>query len=126
MISLSDWINRNSFLILFIKSCIPFLPARPEKPSTIVAPHEMEMMNLVPQDSAHPLYRDSPPCRKMRHNFLLDSMVIENVKLSNTKMKENSGLSVSNMNDQELVFKKNTAGTQECLAYTMSKEGFKK
>jgi len=70
----------------------------------------MKMINLVPQDSAHPLYDDRPEYTRMRHNFLLDSMIQDKIDPTNPKFKESSGLVVKNMNGRDMVFQRKSDG----------------
>ncbi|XP_076046477.1 uncharacterized protein LOC143028379 isoform X1 [Oratosquilla oratoria] len=51
--------------------------AQSEAPKTIIAGDHFRVMNLVPQDSPHPLYDDSEENTALRRKFLLDHMFSE-------------------------------------------------
>ncbi|XP_069166597.1 uncharacterized protein [Procambarus clarkii] len=73
-------------------------------PKTVLSPASGEMRNLVPMDAPHPLY--SNEYRDLRTEFLLDYMVSEAVSPDNAEMLQPEGLSVSNLNGNQLTFKK--------------------
>lgn len=84
--------------------------AEPPAPQTVVAPQSRSMENLVPQDASHPLYHAGPAYTALRHAFLLDSFVPEEVDPQNEAMTTAAGLTINNMNGKTLVFKRDQKG----------------
>ncbi|XP_047500524.1 uncharacterized protein LOC125046692 [Penaeus chinensis] len=75
-------------------------------PRTILAPSPFLMMNLVPQDAIHPLYKDAD----LRTEFLLDYMLEAAVSPDDPKMAEEEGLTVPNLFGKSITFKKDAEG----------------
>ncbi|XP_069166679.1 uncharacterized protein [Procambarus clarkii] len=73
-------------------------------PKTVLSPGSLTLMNLVPMDGPHPLYSNEHV--DLRTEFLLDYMVSEAVSPDNAEMLQPKGLSVSNLNGNQLTFKK--------------------
>lgn len=66
------------------------------------------MMNLVPQDAAHPLY--SNKYTDLRTEFLLDYMLEDAVSPDDPKMAEADGLTVTNLFGKSITFRKDAEG----------------
>ncbi|KAK8733853.1 hypothetical protein OTU49_006211 [Cherax quadricarinatus] len=79
-------------------------------PMTILSPDYLEMVNLVPQDSPHPLYDDSADNEALRTQFLLDYLVLEPVIDQDPRLTEPQGLTVTNLAGKELTFKADKDG----------------
>lgn len=77
-------------------------------PKTILAPSPFLMMNLVPQDAAHPLY--SNKYADLRTEFLLDYMLEADVSPDDPKMAEEEGLTVPNLFGKSITFRKDADG----------------
>ncbi|XP_042881273.1 uncharacterized protein LOC122258959 isoform X4 [Penaeus japonicus] len=77
-------------------------------PKTILAPDPFRMMNLVPQDAAHPLY--SNKYTDLRTEFLLDYMLEDAVSPDDPKMAEADGLTVTNLFGKSITFRKDAEG----------------
>ncbi|XP_045613367.1 uncharacterized protein [Procambarus clarkii] len=73
-------------------------------PKTVLSPASGVLINLVPMDAPHPLY--SNDYVDLRTEFLRDYMVSEAVSPDNAEMLQPEGLSVSNLNGNQLTFKK--------------------
>ncbi|XP_045120458.1 uncharacterized protein LOC123509905 [Portunus trituberculatus] len=76
---------------------------RVEGPKTFLEPVFIEVINWVPQDSAHPLYASE--YIDLLREILLDYMVDEVVKPDDPRMSQPSGLQVKNRNGKTITFK---------------------
>lgn len=81
----------------------------PASKTYLVPPHG-EVMNWVPQDSAHPLY--VPENANFLREVLFDYMVQEEVKPDDPRMSEPGGLKVVNLNGKTLTFTRDASGVQ--------------
>ncbi|XP_045120453.1 uncharacterized protein LOC123509903 [Portunus trituberculatus] len=74
-----------------------------EVPKTFISPSLGEVINWVPQDTAHPLYASE--YFDLLREILLDYMVDEVVKPDDPRMSQPSGLQVKNRNGKTIIFK---------------------
>ncbi|XP_063879012.1 uncharacterized protein LOC135110532 isoform X1 [Scylla paramamosain] len=89
-------------------------------PKTYLTPPHGEVMNWVPQDSAHPLY--VPENANFLREILFDNMVQVEVKPDDPRMSEPKGLQVTNLNGKTLTFTRDASGVQvEGIPVTDSK-----
>ena len=79
-------------------------------PQTILSPAPFLVFNLVPQDSLHPLYSDTPENSALRTEFLLDYLVQEPISVYDRRIIRSEGFTVTNLAKKSLVFKVNDAG----------------
>ncbi|MPC66879.1 hypothetical protein E2C01_061034 [Portunus trituberculatus] len=77
-------------------------------PKTYLAPPYGEVMNWVPQDSAHPLY--VPENANFLREILFDNMVEGEVNPDDPRMSEREGLQVHNLNGKTLTFTRDASG----------------
>ncbi|XP_050735133.1 uncharacterized protein LOC127007806 [Eriocheir sinensis] len=75
---------------------------------TYLAPNYVEVINWVPQDSAHPLYvADYQP---LLREILRDYMVAAEVLPDDQRMTQPNGLTVTNLNGKKVTFKNTATG----------------
>ncbi|XP_064082892.1 uncharacterized protein LOC135198850 [Macrobrachium nipponense] len=89
---------------------LSFLIAERKIPMTVISPINDKMQNMVPEDSPHPLYDDSPESVALRTEFLLDYLALDRVSPNDTRISEPEGLKVSNLNQRELLFSNDVDG----------------
>jgi len=71
-------------------------------PQTLILGKSGALLNVVPQDSGHPLYGDSG----LRAEFLNDHFVADRISPDDPRMETTQGLVIQNLNGNNLTFKK--------------------
>ncbi|XP_068207352.1 uncharacterized protein [Palaemon carinicauda] len=89
---------------------LSFLIADQKVPMTVLSPINDKMQNMVPENSQHPLYDESPESVALRTEFLLDYLALDRVVPNDTRIAEPEGLRVLNLNQRELVFSNDEDG----------------
>ncbi|XP_066951614.1 uncharacterized protein [Macrobrachium rosenbergii] len=89
---------------------LSFLIAERKIPMTVISPINDKMQNMVPEDSPHPLYDDSPESVALRTEFLLDYLALDRISPNDTRISEHDGLKVLNLNQRELWFSTDVDG----------------
>ncbi|XP_045625557.2 titin homolog isoform X2 [Procambarus clarkii] len=80
-------------------------------PMMLLSPDFFTMMNLVPQDVAHPLYDDSDENVALRTEFLLDYLVQDPLDTHDPRTTAPEGITVTNLAGKKLTFKAHADGT---------------
>lgn len=79
----------------------------PTEPKTVVAPSDFQMLNIVPQDVANPLfdYTGNQTLADLRREFLLDHILLDPVNLSDPKLDTKEGLRMMTFSGKDLIFR---------------------
>ncbi|XP_066981525.1 uncharacterized protein [Macrobrachium rosenbergii] len=77
---------------------------------TILAPGELAMSNLIPQDTQDPLYGDTEELRTLRRNLLKDHLVLDPVKPTDPNVTSEGGARALTFTGKAVHFRKNEKG----------------
>ncbi|XP_064086062.1 LOW QUALITY PROTEIN: uncharacterized protein LOC135201099 [Macrobrachium nipponense] len=77
---------------------------------TILAPGELAMSNLIPQDTQDPLYGDTEELRTLRRNLLKDHLVLDPIKPTDPNVTSEGGARALTFTGKAVHFRKNEKG----------------